>query len=405
MGSAKWLVDVSAMDPLIPDAVSLQEPALDLVREASALGSRLHPTTRGQVRELLRAINTYHSNLIEGHNTRPRDIERALAGELSAVPERRALQLEALAHIEVQRLIDRRLEAEPALRVTSPEFLLFLHREFYDRMPEEWRVVRGADGRNERTVIPGALRADEAEVGRHLPPPPDALPRFLHRLAEAYDPTRVNGLDAVVAIGASHHRLLWIHPFLDGNGRVARLYTDACLRKAGLGGHGLWTASRGLARQRARYLDALANADAERQGDYDGRGARSQAMLGAFCRFFLDVCLDQVRFMGSLLELDGFLARIDDYVRRRASGGLGAKLAPESSHLLRDVVLRGEVARGEAARITGVSERTARRIVSQLVTERLLVSDTPKGPVRVGLPFAALGFYFPRLFPEDALSA
>jgi hypothetical protein len=118
---------------------------------------------------------------------------------------------------------------------------------------------------------------------------------------------------------------------------------------------------------------------------------------------FLDVCLDQVRFMASLLELDGLFARIEDYVRRRAAGGLGPKVPPEASHLLRDALLRGEFARGEAARISGTSERTARRTVSMLVRDRLLVSDTPKGPLRVGLPVHAVGFYFPQLFPEDAL--
>jgi Fic family protein len=270
-------------------------------------------------------------------------------------------------------------------------------------MPEEWRTVRSSDGHLERTVDPGRLRDNEVQVGTHLPPPATSLLRFLDRFAEAYDPARLKGLDIVIGIAASHHRLLWIHPFLDGNGRVARLYTDAYLRKAGLGGHGLWTASRGFARQRARYLEALAAADAERWNDYDGRRARSLSALGVFCRFFLDACLDQVRFMGSLLELEGLLARIDDYVRRRASGGLGVKLPAESSHLLREVVLRGEVARGEATRITGVSERTARRITSQLVKEKLLLSDTPKGPIRLGLPIDAVGFYFPRLFPEDAL--
>jgi Fic family protein len=391
------------MEPLFPESGPLLDPALDLIREANALGGQLHPITRREVAELLRTINTYHSNLIEGHNTRPRDIERALEGRLSSNAETRALQLEARAHVEVQRAAEARLDTEPSLQVASTPFLLFLHRELYERMPPEWRRVRTADGQRERTVVPGTLREDEVAVGTHHPPAARALPRFLDRFAEVYDATRLKGLEAVIGIAASHHRLLWIHPFLDGNGRVARLYTDAYLRRTALGGHGLWTASRGFARQRSRYLDALAQADAERWNDYDGRGARSQAALGAFCRFFLDVCIDQVRFMGSLLELDGWLARIDDYVRRRASGGLGAKLAPESSHLLRDVVLRGQVARGEAARITGVSDRSARRIVSQLGRERLLVSETPKGPLRIGFPTAVVGFYFPRLFPEDVL--
>jgi len=391
------------MEPLLPPVEKLADPALLFVREASELGGQLHPITRKSVADLLRIINTYHSNLIEGHNTRPRDIERALAGNLSSSRERRALQLEARAHIDVQHLVEQRLAANAGLKITDIEFLLFLHREFYERMPEEGRKVRDDDGTHERTVIPGKLREDEVNVGRHVPPPPAALPRFLERFSQVYDPDQLKGLDEVIAIAASHHRLLWIHPFLDGNGRVARLFTDAYLRHAGLGAHGLWTASRGLARHRSRYFEALAAADAERWNDYDGRGARSEAALTAFCEFFLGICLDQVRFMNGLLGLEGLIARIEGYVARRAAGGLGAKLPPEAGSLLREVLLRGEVARGEAARITGTSERTARRILNTLTSEKLLLSDTPKGPVRLGLAMHAVGFYFPQLFPEDAL--
>jgi Fic family protein len=394
---------VSAMEPLFPEGRALSERALQLIREASALGAQLHPVTRRPVADLLRSINTYHSNLIEGHNTRPRDIERALDGNLSSNPERRSLQLEARAHVEVQRLVEARLDAEPSLRVTSPDFLCFLHRAFYERMPKSLRRVSSADGKHVRTVDPGRLRDVDVEVGRHVPPAPAALPRFLERFDEAYDPARLGDLEAVVAIAASHQRLLWIHPFLDGNGRVARLYTDACLRRAGLGGHGLWTASRGLARHRARYFGALAAADAERRNDDDGRGARSAAGLVDFCQMFLDICLDQVTFMGSLLELDGLLARIEGYVSRRAAGGLGPRLPPEASLLIREAVLRGGFPRGDAARAAGASGRSARRIVSALVKERLLVSDTPKGPLHLGLPVHVVGFYFPQLYPEDVL--
>ncbi len=108
--------------------------------------------------------------------------------------------------------------------------------------------------------------------------------------------------------------------------------------------------------------------------------------------------------MGSLLELDDLRLRTEAYVERRSRGGLAPQLAPEARHLLVEALLRGQVARGEAARITGSSDRSARRILSQLVGEGLLVSDTPKGRVRLGLPVKVVGFYFPLLFPEGALA-
>lgn len=49
---------------------------------AITLGARLHPLTAASLADLVRVMNCYYSNLIEGHDTRPRDIERALSEEL-----------------------------------------------------------------------------------------------------------------------------------------------------------------------------------------------------------------------------------------------------------------------------------------------------------------------------------
>jgi len=201
----------------------------------------------------------------------------------------------------------------------------------------------------------------------------------------------------VVATAASHHRLAWIHPFLDGNGRVTRLFTHAYLVKARIDGHGMWTVSRGLARNRDAYLAALAGADEHRRGDLDGRGNLSNRGLLDFCTFFLQAALDQIGFMADMLDLDGMQRRMAGYVERRVSLG---ELQAEAVYLLREAFLRGEVPRGEAARITGRPERTARRILKDLLDKRLLAADTAKGPVRLAFPAKVAGYYFPRLYPE-----
>ena len=51
-------------------------------------------------------MNCYYSNLIEGHDTHPVDIERALKNDYSRDEKKRDLQLEAKAHIIVQQGID-----------------------------------------------------------------------------------------------------------------------------------------------------------------------------------------------------------------------------------------------------------------------------------------------------------
>ncbi|MGD0200288.1 MAG: Fic family protein [Bryobacteraceae bacterium] len=386
------------MEPLFPSdrEGALEDLALMVERESAGLGRLLVPELRPTVAELVRQMNSYYSNQIEGHHTHPLDIERALRGDYSSDPGKRALQLESRAHVEVQRLVEERVRAEPELNICSADFLRWIHREFYIRMPDEFLVVEGESG-GKHAVEPGELRHRDVKVGRHVPPVHGTVQAFLARFAEFYRPERFRGLDQVIAAAASHHRLAWIHPFLDGNGRVTRLFTHAYLMRTGLAAHGLWMVSRGFARNRARYMEALVAADQARGSDLDGRGNLSDEGLRVFCRFFLETALDQIRFMGELLDLRGLEKRVVGYAESRVAFG---ELPGEAPQLLRAVLLRGEVGRGETPRITGRPERTARRILNQLARERLVVSDTPKGPVRLGLPAKAAAYYFPRLYPE-----
>lgn len=388
------------LTPYIPEdpSGSLSELGVGVLQRAAALGGSLRPELRRPLAAALRQMNGYYSNLIEGHNTHPVDVERALRRDYAADPAKRALQLEALAHLEVQELIDGRLEAEPALDPTAPAFLEWIHGEFYHRMPAEFRGLAAPDG-TRIEVEPGRLRDRQVAIQDHLPPEPQELRTFLERFRREYSPDRLGGAaQRVVAAAAAHHRLAWIHPFLDGNGRVCRLFTHAYLSRCGVDGHGLWTMSRGLGRNRSAYFAALNAADSPRQGDLDGRGNMSNARLVAFCRFFLETATDQIDFMASLLDLAGLEARLGGYVERLVSR---RELRREAGRLLLDVLARGEVQRGEAARITGTGERVGRSIVSELVARGLLQSSTPKGPLCLGFPAEAVPYFFPNLYPAE----
>ncbi len=162
------------------------------------------------------------------------------------------------------------------------------------------------------------------------------------------------------------------------------------------------TAPHDPARKRSDYLAALAGADKHREGDMDGRGNLSNKGLVAFCTFFLEMAIDQIGFMSTLLDFDGLQKRILGYVARQTVLG---ELQSESGYLLREGLLRGAVPRGEAARITGKPERTARRILKDLLDKKLLSAETEKGSVRLSFPTRAVGYYFPRLYPEGVALA
>jgi Fic family protein len=378
------------------------EPIGDVVAELSAatatLGKTLHPRTAANLASLVRIMNAYYSNLIEGHNTRPKDIERALAGNLDENEGRRNLQLEAAAHVRVQAEVDGMAATGRLPEPASADFIRWLHREFYHDTPPEMLRIRGAS--REFTMQPGEWRSiaeHDIAVGRHIPPSGARVPDFMHYFAERYSFARLGKSGRLIAMAAAHHRFNYIHPFPDGNGRVSRLMSHAMAHAAGVGAHGLWSISRGLARgleSRSEYKRMMDQADTPRQGDLDGRGNLSQRALNEFVLWFLKVALDQVQFMSSLFELDTLSRRLKTYVSRTES------LKPEATRLLEEALIRGQFERGEIVRITGLPERTARRVLADITATGLLASDTPKGPVSLRFPVDTLEILFPRLFPE-----
>ena len=123
----------------------------------------------------------------------------------------------------------------------------------------------------------------------------------------------------IMAMAAAHHRLNYIHPFPDGNGRVSRLMSHAMAHRAGIGAHGVWSVSRGLARglqDRGEYKSMMDAADAPRDNDFDGRGNLSHRALSEFILWFLRVCLDQVTFMTELFELGTLGNRLRSWADR-----------------------------------------------------------------------------------------
>ena len=374
---------------------------LDLVTSlsaaSSALGARLHPRSAAGLADSVRIMNCYYSNLIEGHNTTPREIERALAGQLDASEERRDLQVEARAHIRVQRQIDRRHVAGELPEPASAAFIVWLHRAFYEDALETMLLIEG-DGRQLR-MVPGEFRSSsehEVTVGRHYPPTGERVDAFMEYFERRYRFASLGAGQKVMAIAAAHHRLNFIHPFLDGNGRVSRLMSHAMALQAGIGAHGLWSVSRGLARgveSRGDYKRMMDHADMPRQGDLDGRGNLSRRALTEFTAWFLKACLDQVTFMGRLFALEKLVERLKLYVARR-------ELKPEAFQLLEQVLQRGELPRGEATRVTGLKERSARALLGALVDDGIVASDTPKGAVSLRFPLDAVEILFPSLFPE-----
>jgi len=385
------------MEPLVLGESSRHRPplidlSLELAQRCAGFRRSLPTSLLASLATLVRAMNCYYSNLIERHDTHPVDIERALQGDYSGDTKKRDLQLEARAHIGVQQWID---EGGLRGRAVTVDAIREIHRRFCAALPENLLWVEDPDSHERMQVIPGELRTRDVMVGGHVAISAPAVPRFLARFEEAYG--RLGKTETILAAAAAHHRLTWIHPFLDGNGRVARLMSHATLLDV-LDTGAVWSVARGLARNIEAYKDHLAACDQTRRNDLDGRGNLSEEALGEFTRFFLTTCLDQVTFMEGLMRPDTLRARILLWVEEEIRL---STLPPKSGAILEAVLYRGEVPRGDAAGIVGTGDRHARRVVSALIDRGVLVSESTRAPLRLAFPAALASRWMPGLFPEQ----
>ncbi len=368
--------------------------AFDLAQKSAGFKRSLPPALLTSLADLVRSMNCYYSNLIEGHDTHPIDIERALKNDYSNDTRKRDLQFEAKAHIAVQKWIDE--GGLSGATATSAEGIFTIHRRFCELLPEDLLWVEDPTTKERLQVIPGEIRRRDVQVGRHVAISPGALPRFLERFALVYG--RLGKAEAILAAAAAHHRLLWMHPFLDGNGRVARLMSHAQLLSL-LDTGAVWSVARGLARNVEDYKRLLANCDLPRRNDLDGRGSLSEDELGVFTEFFLRTCLDQVTFMEGLMQPDRLRTRILMWAEEETRLG---KLPAKSTLILQAILYRGELPRGDADTIVGTGHRQARRIVSTLSDQGVVVSESTRAPLRLAFPAALASRWMPGLFPEKA---
>ncbi|ANT62953.1 hypothetical protein AYJ57_20980 (plasmid) [Salipiger sp. CCB-MM3] len=241
-------------------------------------------------RREVRVMNAHFSLKLEGIDVPIFLITRALSGE-SLHGREADLAQAAIAHIDVEAWIDDLHDRGQLPAPTDADFLREVHRKLYYGMPVSMRELDDQD------VIPGEYRLFHVSVGRHLPPSPHCVPDFMAHFQKRYRGLTSGDRGKVLAIPAAHHRFSYIHPFQDGNGRVARLMTHAMMLRAGLCNRSPWSISYALCEgqnQDRRYHEEMALADTPRQGDRDGRGNLSLCYLEHFTEWFLEQILCEI---------------------------------------------------------------------------------------------------------------
>lgn len=391
--------DPAQMEPLLPGEHRLGpllEHANDLIRQSDRLNGLCQPGALAGLRRLLRAMNSYYSNKIEGQHTLPLEIEQALRDDYAKDADKARRQRLAVAHMTTETQLETLWPQWDSQRVWSVQTVQEIHQDLFARLPTDDLVIAHTDP--PEILQPGELRRQQVSVGHHAAPAANQVAAFLTRWASAYGRVRRGELQ-VVAMAAAHHRLAWIHPFRDGNGRVARLHSHLVLGHLGLT-NGLWSPLRGFARTQDDYYARLAAADEPRAGDLDGRGNLTEKGLVQWVAYVLEVCLDQVKFMSQALALDGMKDRMAaclNYEEQVVKQGVRTESLRALHYLF---ATQCDLDRADFKAMLGLGERLATAQVSALLKRGLLETDSPHGSLRLGVPQHALRFYFPKLWPE-----
>lgn len=390
------------LTPYLPSSEHTQTAALykqadDLVMACAGLSAGLHANILSEIKRITFLVNNYYSNQIESEGTHPVDIYKAMMNDFSQQNEEKSKQHLALAYGEAQDFV----------YASSHDFsclqnILEVHSVFYGskHILDEHRVVLDAQGR-EHTIYPGETRQTLVEVGSHLAPAAEDLER-LFRVFNQHYRFMPNDLmyQKIIKTFAAHHRFMFIHPFLDGNGRTGRLMTDGMLNQIFPNTYGLWSLSRGLARHNQDYKKWLARADQIRQGTLDGRGQRTETGLIEFIRFMILMATDQVSYMASMLKLPELHERLKQFVMlSQTASQFGLTVPMDMLKLIPTLLVDGEIRKADLPALMDCSERKARSIAKRLVEVGLLYDESKFAPLKLRLPERALPYIFPNLVP------
>ncbi|MFC1522964.1 Fic family protein [Elusimicrobiota bacterium] len=387
------------MMPILPSKTTpeLDQLTIDVIGASAALGKGINALILKEIARFMLKVNSYYTNAMEGNPSKLKDIEEALNRILAQDKTARNYQLEHLAHIQVQEAMIKRLQEEPDLRICSESFLRWLHEQFYLKLPDEMRFAKTMSG-NLVPIEPGCLRRQGAAVGSHQCPETEAeIKECLARFEELLSPENLAGPKKLLAMASSHHRLLWIHPFSDGNGRAARLFATAYGIKIGVCDNTLWTVTRSFARNRNEYDYHLALADRAREHDWDGRGPLSEEGLTKFCAFFLESCKDQINYMDGVLSSVEFGRRYSRYIKSLMDE---KQVSKSSAKVMERLLLQGEIKRSSVPDICRVKQRRASQIITEILKAGIVRSETPYGPLKLNISVDMANVLFPALAGE-----
>lgn len=187
---------------------------------------------------------TYNSNAIEGNTLSLQETELVINRGLTVGGKSLAEHFEAINHKQAVMQLTDYIQKKQDISI---DLILNIHETIFKNIDE----TEAGKFRNHNVRIMGAV---------HLPPDAGKIPRLMDELIEWYY-QHLNALSVPELAAAIHYKTVHIHPFMDGNGRTARILMNLVLMKNGFPPAVI------LNVDRKKYYRVLKEAD---MGKYDG---------------------------------------------------------------------------------------------------------------------------------------
>jgi Fic family protein len=243
---------VNLLDSRVHERIVEKKKRLDARRPLPA------PVVR-RVQEEMEVSYVFNSNAIEGNTIKLRETQMILERGLTIEGRSLREHLEVTNHPKAIHYIERITK-----RSLKEQDILVLHQI----------IMKGIDDEA------GRFRLTEVRIAGagFIPPPAYEVPHLVKELVDWYnrnpDELRPIELSAIL-----HHQFVWIHPFHDGNGRVARLLMNLALLRFG------YPIAVILNVDRAKYYDTLKKADGGDKAPFVGFvAAAAEASLDLYLR-------------------------------------------------------------------------------------------------------------------------
>lgn len=219
-------------------AMELGVLLVEIDRKKAALDSQrpLPAATVESIRQATRLEWTYHSNALEGNTLTLRETQVVLEGLTIGGGKTLREHLEVINHAHAVDYLEGLVKRdEPLTQHVARQLHALILRGIDDEQAGEWRSV------------PVAISGS-----RHVPPPPSDVAPMMRDLFDWYEGEGAS-VHVVERAARFHHRFVYVHPFVDGNGRTARLLMNLILMSQGYPP----AVIKADPQRRIAYLDAL----------------------------------------------------------------------------------------------------------------------------------------------------